>query len=108
MSVNKQILILVLGMMLVTYIPRLFPFLLVVKNKLPKKVEDFLSYIPYTALGALIIPGVFTATSQMPEASLVGIGFAVVYGWYRGGIIVPVFGSVLVTYLMLLLTKGLV
>ncbi len=100
---NKHILILILGMMLVTYIPRLLPFLLVVKNKIPKKMNDFLSYIPYTALGALIIPGVFSATPQMTEASLVGISFAIIYGWYRGGIIIPVFGSVLVTYLMFLL-----
>lgn len=96
-------LLLILGMMLVTFIPRLLPFLFVGEKKLPKRLDRFLSFIPYTALGALIIPGVFSATPQMPQASLLGIGFACIYAWLRGGIIIPVIGSVIVTFIMLVL-----
>lgn len=97
---NKIILI-ILGMTLVTYIPRLLPFFIVSSSKLPKKVNRFLKLIPYTALGALIIPGAFTAVPQMPIAAVFGIAFAFIYSWLRGGIIAPVFGSVAIVFLML-------
>jgi len=94
-------LMLILGMMLATYIPRLLPFFMISSEKLPYKVRRFLQFIPYTALGALIIPGVFTATPDMPLAALLGAGFAAVFVWYRGGIIVPVLGSMIVTFIVL-------
>ena len=99
---NDKILLIV-GMMMVTYIPRLIPFILVSDKELPEKLKKFLKVIPYTALGALIIPGVFSAIPGMPQAAIVGIGFAMVYGWYKGGIIVPVLGSIAVALLMLMI-----
>lgn len=104
---NNQIL-LILGMMFVTYIPRLLPFFMVSGKKLPKGLDRFLKFIPYTALGALIIPGVFSAVPEMPEASLLGMGFAFVYAWYKGGIIIPVLGSILMTFFMILIKNGFV
>lgn len=95
-------LLLILGMMLVTYIPRLIPYKIIAVNKLPRGINRFLLFIPCTALGALIVPDVFSATPKMPSASLVGIGFAFVYAWYKGGIIVPILGSIFVTFIMLL------
>lgn len=95
--------LLILGMMLVTYIPRFIPFALASKLELPDKLRRFLRYIPYTALGALIIPGVFTATPEMPLAALTGAAFAFIFGWIRGGIIIPVLGAILTTYLVLLI-----
>jgi len=97
----NKILLMILGMTLVTYIPRLLPFLMVSNEDMPKRLRRFLTLIPYTALGALIIPGVFSATPDMPAASLVGISFAVIYAWFKGGIIVPVIGSIVATFIML-------
>lgn len=105
---NNQI-ALILGMMLVTYIPRLIPFTFISNistDRLSDKLRRFLKFIPYTALGALIIPGVLSATPQMPMAAITGIAFAAIIGWYRGGIILPVLGSILVTYIMLLVSNG--
>ena len=99
MSSNK--IILILGMMLVTYIPRLVPFLFISDRELPKRLKGFLKSVPYVALGALIIPGVFSATPIMPIAAIIGIAFAFIYSWLRGGIMVPVFGSIIITVLML-------
>ena len=99
----NNIKLLILGMMLVTYIPRLIPFALASKLELPNKLRRFLRYIPYTALGALIIPGVFTATPEMPIAALTGASFALIYGWLKGGIIIPVLGAIIVTFLVLLI-----
>lgn len=97
---NNYIL-LILGMMFVTYIPRLLPFIVLSRTDIPVRLRKFLQFIPYTALGALIIPGVFSATPEMPQAALVGIGFAFFYGWHRGGIIIPVLGSILIAFIMI-------
>lgn len=93
--------ILIFGMMIVTYIPRLLPFVLMSEKELPSKLVKFFEFVPYTALGALIIPGVFTVTPELPVAAILGIIFAFVYSLRRGGVIVPVIGSIIVTLLVL-------
>ena len=50
--------LLILGMALVTYIPRVLPAFLVDKIKMNRYVERFLKLIPYTAMAALVFPGV--------------------------------------------------
>jgi branched-subunit amino acid transport protein len=94
--------IMVFGMAAVTYLPRLFPFLMVSASKLPVKLRRFLQYIPYTALGALIIPGVFSSVPGHPFAVIGGIAFAILYSYFKGGIIIPVLGAVALTYVSLL------
>ncbi len=95
---------LILGMALVTYGPRLAPFFLIGSNKLSKRADAFLKCIPVAAIGALIIPGVFSVIPDEPLAVICGMGFAAIIGVFRGGIIIPVLGSVIVTYLILLLS----
>ncbi len=90
----------ILGMAAATYIPRLIPFLVLADKDVPEKVDAFLKCIPVAAIGALIIPGVFSATPDMPVAGIAGITFTLVFGLWRGGIIIPVLGSVAVTYLV--------
>ena len=97
----SKVIILILGMMIVTYLPRLIPFLMGNQKELPEKFNKFLSYIPATALGALILPGVFNATPDKPIAWIVGILFAIGYSWYKGGIILPVIGAILSTFIVL-------
>ena len=62
---NIEILLLILGMTAVTYIPRAIPAVLIDKLKVGEKFEKFLRLIPYTAMAALIFPGVFTRTAVM-------------------------------------------
>ena len=50
----------ILGCAVVTFIPRLIPALFVDKLNFSPKFEKFLNLIPYTALAALICPGVLT------------------------------------------------
>lgn len=96
---------LILGMMIVTYLPRLIPFLLMNDKKIPLKMEEFLSYIPYAALGALIIPGFITAIPGHWLVSLAGILIALLLGYLKGGVVVPVLGSIAVC--MLLMNLGI-
>jgi len=92
---------LILGMAAVTYGPRLIPFLFLSNRTIPKRLNTFLQYIPPSAIGALIIPGVLNATPDMPMAAVSGMVLTLIVGLWRGGIILPVLGSVIVTYLIL-------
>lgn len=99
----NKLLLLILGMMAVTYVPRLLPFIMISTEKLPTKMRRFLKFVPYTALGAMIMPGVFTSVPKMPQAAFLGITFALIYSWMRGGIIVSVFGAIFVCFMTLML-----
>ena len=50
--------LLILGMALVTFIPRILPAFIVEKIKMNRYAERFLKLIPYTATAALFFPGV--------------------------------------------------
>ena len=52
--------LLILGMLAVTYIPRALPAVLADKFRFGGRTEKFLKLIPYTAMAAMIFPGVFT------------------------------------------------
>lgn len=56
--------LLILGMCLVTYLPRVIPALVVDKLKFGKRFSKFINLIPYTAMTALIVPGIFTTDSE--------------------------------------------
>ncbi len=85
---------LIIGMMLVTMLPRILPFFLFDTEKMPKGVKTFLSYVPYTVLGALVLPGSLSALSDKWMVSIVCLSAAWVTGWYKGGLILPVISAV--------------
>ncbi|HDQ14702.1 MAG TPA: AzlD domain-containing protein, partial [Sediminispirochaeta sp.] len=62
---NYSVWLLIFGMALVTYIPRLLPFVLIDKEKLPPRLVRMLKNIPYAALGALIFPGILTVDENV-------------------------------------------
>lgn len=101
----NNIYMLILGMMIVTYLPRFVPFLLMNNRKIPSKAEEFLSYIPYAALGALIIPGFITAIPGHWMVSLIGILTALVLGYLKNGVVIPVVGAICTC--MLLVNLGI-
>lgn len=95
-----NVVFIILGMAAATYIPRLIPFLLLTDRDIPKRVDAFLKCIPVAAIGALIIPSVFNSTPDQPIAGIAGITFALIIGLWKGGIIIPVLGSVIVSGLV--------
>lgn len=97
----KSYFLLILGMAIVTYIPRFIPFSLVSQKQINPTLKRFLSYIPYTALGALIIPDVFSSVPDHPQAVWGGIAAALLLSWWKENIILSVLTSVGVTYLIL-------
>ncbi|MEA3422880.1 MAG: AzlD domain-containing protein [Bacillota bacterium] len=86
--------LLILGMMTVTMIPRILPFYAFDAKKIPPFIRTFLSYIPYTVLGALILPGGLNGIANEPLISAICLAVAVVISWLRGGIITPIAGAV--------------
>ena len=53
---DSQGLLLVLGMAVVTYLPRLLPMLLLSTDKLPSFLKRFFDFVPYAVLTTLIFP----------------------------------------------------
>lgn len=98
---SSQLLILIAAMMLVTYLPRLLPFLLMQDLRLAPRFKRFLELIPFTALGALILPGVLSSVPGEPVAIAAGISFAVIWAWYKGGMMIPVAGAIGIVYFVL-------
>lgn len=52
---NEWVVFLILGMSLVTYVPRALPAVVIEKLKFGRKTEKFLKLIPYTAMAAAIL-----------------------------------------------------
>lgn len=80
---NYPIILLILGMSIVTYIPRALPAAVIDRLNFSPKVEKFLRLIPYTAMAALIFPGILTADTARPEIGIVGGAVAGVLAWLK-------------------------
>ncbi len=92
---------LILGMMLVTMLPRIIPFYAFKTEDLPPFIRAFLNYIPYTVLGALILPGGLNGIEGKPLISGICLAMAALITWIKGGIIGPVIGAVSVGLIMI-------
>lgn len=60
MAVTNEFYFMLAGCALVTWLPRIIPFLLAKKITFPKIVLDFLEYVPLCILFALLIDTFFT------------------------------------------------
>ena len=98
-----ETILIITGMAVATYVPRLIPFFLLSAITIPERLNRFLKCIPAAAIGALIIPGVFNATPEVPIAAVAGMIFTLLIGLLRGGLIIPVLGSVTVAYLVMVM-----
>ena len=99
---NPSIYLMILGMAIVTYLPRLLPLVFLHKLELPPFIRKFLKCIPYTILGGLILPGALTSTGSFASA-FSGCLAAVVLSWSGFNLLVTVLGSVLITAFVLLI-----
>ena len=101
-----KIALLIAGMTAVTYLPRLIPLVSLTQLPLPPFLKRFLLFIPFTALGALIIPGALQAIPGHPGAALVGLAAATICAWFWDGLIVSVLSGVTATLIMIWLRIG--
>ncbi|WP_298498533.1 AzlD domain-containing protein [uncultured Methanobrevibacter sp.] len=94
----------ILGCALVTFIPRLIPALFIDRLDFSPKVEKFLNLIPYTALAALICPGVLTVDNQLWYIGLIGAVVAAGLAWKK----VPLGAIVILTVVVLITVYSIV
>ena len=98
------VMLVILGCAVVTFIPRLIPALFIDKLDFSPKVEKFLNLIPYTALAALICPGVLTVDSQLWYIGLIGAVVAAGLAWKK----VPLGAIVILTVVVLISVYSIV
>ncbi len=94
----------ILGCAVVTFVPRLIPALFIDKLDFSPKFEKFLNLIPYTALAALICPGVLTVDSQLWYIGLIGAVVAAGLSWKK----VPIGAIVIITVVVLISVYSIV
>ncbi|WP_010529841.1 AzlD domain-containing protein [Lentibacillus jeotgali] len=90
----------IIGMALVTMIPRAIPAFVVDKLQFRDWVNRWLNAVPFAALGALIFPGILSVIPDHPLIGLVG-GIAAVALAYLGlNVILVVIGAILTVFLL--------
>lgn len=95
--------LLIFGMTAVTYIPRMLPSVLIEKLKFGPKMEKFLNLIPYTAMTALIFPGVFTVDASNPAIGIIGGAVAFLLAWRKCPVMVCVLAAIAADFLLYLI-----
>ena len=60
-----EVLILILGMAVVTYLPRFLPMYVLTRLEIPPLVIAWLRYVPVAVLAALVVPGSLTVNGRI-------------------------------------------
>ena len=97
---RADIWLIILCMMLVTFIPRALPAIFVGKVKFGPKMEKFLNLIPYTAMPALIFPGVLTVDTANPVIGVAGGTLALILAWKKCPVIICVLAAIAVDFIL--------
>lgn len=95
-----MILLIIIGMSLVTMLPRMIPAFIVDKLQFRDWVNRWLNAIPYAALGALIFPGIMTVRSDQPHIGLLGGLVAIVLAFLGVNIILVVMAAIATVYVL--------
>jgi len=88
----------ILGMMVVTYIPRWLPGLLKERYQISPVFQKWLQNIPYAALGALILPGILKGDE--PLTGVIGGVTAVILSLLNMHIVIVMAGTILAAIAM--------
>lgn len=95
-----MILFIIVGMAIVTMLPRMIPAFIVDKLQFRDWVNNWLNAIPYAALGALIFPGILTVKSDEPHIGLLGGIVAIVLAYLGVNIILVVIAAIGAVYIL--------
>jgi len=99
---NYPVIFLILGMAAVTYIPRALPAIVIDRVRVNPKVGKFLRLIPYTAMAALIFPGILFVDAERPEIGIVGGAAAGILAWLKFPVLICVIAAITVDMLLYL------
>lgn len=62
---DQRIVFIIIGMAVVTYLPRLIPLIALSNMKMPKLIEKWLNYIPVSVFSALIFPAILIQNGKL-------------------------------------------
>jgi branched-subunit amino acid transport protein len=96
--------LMIAGMCVVTFVPRVIPLLLGRDLVLPAWIRRWLSFFPYSALGALIFPGILTVIPGRQWIGVAAGAVAALLALKARNAIFPVLIAIAVTVAMDLLT----
>ena len=80
---NLATVILIFGMFLVTFIPRTLPAFVVDKMRFGRKFEKFIRLIPFTAMTALIFPGILSVDADRWYIGVIGGAVAIFVACFK-------------------------
>lgn len=89
--------LIILGMAIVTYIPRVLPAFVLDRLNLSPPLKRWLDNIPHAALGALIFPGVLTIHPE-PHVGLIGGLVSALLAFFRLPILIIIAGGILTVW----------
>lgn len=90
---NKEIAMMIIGMAIVTYIPRMLPFVMFKGKELPSFLQGVLKNVPYATLGALIFPAILFIQKDI-WYGIIGAAVAFLIALLGANVIVVVIGSI--------------
>ncbi|WP_298783707.1 AzlD domain-containing protein [uncultured Marinococcus sp.] len=88
-----NMLLLIIGMGVITYVTRVVPFFSLNINRLPVSVQQALQLIPYAALGALLLPGALRSPPD-PWFGMLGLGIALLIAFTGGRFTAVICGTI--------------
>ena len=92
---SDGIIFMIVGMGIVTYIPRMLPFVLFKGKKLPPFIQGVLRNVPYATLGALIFPGILLIQQDI-WYGLLGAAVAFIVAYLGANVILVVLSSIVI------------
>ncbi|MEJ8776642.1 AzlD domain-containing protein [Pseudogracilibacillus sp. ICA-222130] len=95
-----MVLFIIIGMALVTIIPRIIPVFIVNKLMFKEWINNWLRAIPYAALGALIFPGILSVIDGKPHIGILGGIVAVILAYVGLNVVIVVVGAIATVFLL--------
>src|SRR5690625_1124643 len=95
------IIYIIIGMAIVTALPRIIPAFIVDKFVFRDWLNRWLQAIPYAALGALIFPGILSVKAGEPHVGLIGGLVAVILAYLGLNIMFVVIGAIATVYFLM-------
>ncbi|WP_249870196.1 AzlD domain-containing protein [Oceanobacillus saliphilus] len=95
-----MIILIIIGMSLVTMLPRVLPAFIVEKMQFRPWLNRWLGAIPYAALGALIFPGILSVNPEEPHLGIFGGLVAVVLAFAGLNVVLVVIGAIVTVFIL--------
>ncbi|WP_188207038.1 AzlD domain-containing protein [Alkalibacillus aidingensis] len=90
----------IIGMAIVTMVPRFIPAFIMEKISLRPWLNRWLNAIPFAALGALVFPGIMNVIPEQPWIGIIGGLVAAAIALFNVNVIFAVVGAIFTVFLL--------